>query len=69
MSRTLTQLPINEIQRLQQARSVFAVGKYQGIPATLNSWIQANRIDTSVPFSPAAQEQFGTFLLTQNDHW
>lgn len=65
MSRTLTQLPINEIQRLQQARSVFAVGKYQGIPATLNSWIQANRIDTSVPFSPAAQEQFGTFLLTQ----
>ena len=65
MSTRLTELTIAEIQRLQSIRSIFAVGKYQGIPATLQEWIRAENITTTEPFDSAAQEQFGTYLLTK----
>ncbi len=65
MSTRLTELTIAEIQRLQSIRSIFAVGKYQGIPATLRGWITAEGISTTGRFDPAAQERFGTYLLTK----
>lgn len=65
MSRNLTQLTLDEIIKLQSSRSIFAAGKYQGIPATLNAWISSNNIPPSTVFNQATQEQFGTYLLTQ----
>lgn len=65
MATTLTQLTIAQIQELQRRRSIFAVGKYQGIPGTINAWIAADGIDTGILFDQAAQERFGTYLLTK----
>ena len=65
MSTTLTKLTIAQIQKLQEDRSIFAVGKYQGIPNTLQGWITAERISTTERFDFTAQEQFGTYLLTK----
>lgn len=62
--RTLTQLTIGEIRKLQSERKIFAVGKYQGIPATLNAWITSDNISASSTFSPSLQEKFGDWLLT-----
>lgn len=65
MSLNLTQLTLDEIIKLQNSRSIFAVGKYQGVPNTLSGWISANNIPTTTIFDAATQEQFGTYLLTK----
>ena len=65
MSNTLTQLTIAQIQKLQQDRSIFAVGKYQGVPQTLASWIRTDNINTAIKFDATEQERFGTYLLSK----
>lgn len=62
--KTLTQLTIGEIQKLQSERRIFAVGKYQGIPQTLSAWISSDNISASSTFGPSLQERFGDWLLT-----
>ena len=65
MALNLTQLTLDEIIKLQGSRSIFAVGKYQGIPVTISDWINSDNVPTSTVFNTATQEQFGTYLLTK----
>lgn len=63
-NRRLTQLTVAEIIAAQNVRAIFAVGKYQLIPITFNSWVTANNIDTNAIFDEELQERAGDWLIT-----
>jgi hypothetical protein len=65
-NKKLSQLTVSEIKSVQKPAggSVFAVGKYQAIPSTLNAWISGQKIPANTIFDSAAQEKLGDWLLT-----
>jgi hypothetical protein len=63
VNRVLTQLTIGEIRRKQAYRHLFAVGKYQLIPDTLNEAIAAIGLSNGNIFSPQVQERLGDYLF------
>lgn len=59
----LERLTIGEVQRLQGAGTLFAVGRYQFIPETLKIAVAAAELKTSDLFSPTNQDRLGLALL------
>ena len=60
-----TEMTIAEVQELQSQRKVFAAGKYQVIPITLNDAIKDLGLDPNQKFSKEVQEQiFNEYLIT-----
>ena len=69
--KAISSMTIGEIQRLQSIRDpnntqrLFAVGKYQTIPATLANAVEGLGLSENTVFSPEVQEQIGLFLVTE----
>ena len=65
--RTITQLTIAEVMSMQQKQQLFAVGRYQFIPGTLQSAVKSTGIDTSRLYDAAAQNELAVnyLLLTK----
>jgi hypothetical protein len=62
----LSDLTLEEVKRIQKPAPgyVLAVGKYQAIPATFRSWLDATNIPTSTVFNASTQERLGDWLIT-----
>ena len=69
--KAISSMTVGEIQRLQSIRDpnntqrLFAVGKYQTIPATLANAVEGLGLSEDTVFSPEVQEQIGWFLVTE----
>jgi len=60
----LTELTIKQVQEKQTARDIFATGRYQIIPKTLNSAINALKLDTSLKYDEVLQDKiFDEYLI------
>ena len=60
----LSDYTIKEIQKKQKDRDVFAIGRYQLIPITLNSAIKSLNLDTSLVFDETLQDRiFEEYLI------
>jgi hypothetical protein len=66
--RDFSQFTVGEIQEMQHRRNddperVFALGKYQIIPATMDKAINELRLDPNQPFTPELQDRIFTEYL------
>lgn len=62
---SFTEMTIAEVQELQSEKKVFAAGKYQVIPITLNAAIKDLGLDPNQKFSKEVQDQiFNEYLIT-----
>ena len=59
----LTDLTITEIQSYQSACKLYAVGRYQMIPSTLQAMVTALRISKNSKFTEEIQDRLGTALV------
>ena len=69
--KSISEMTIGEIAELQKISDpnneerLFAVGKYQTIPDTLAMAVSGLGLSEETVFSPAVQDQIGTYLLTE----
>lgn len=65
-NKKLSELTIGEILNVQKpSGTVLAIGKYQAIPSTFKSWVNATKQTSDTIFAGNVQEDLGTWLLTQ----
>ena len=63
VDKKLTQYTIGEIINLQSKGFLFAVGKYQMVPITLNYIVNATKISKTLMFNEVNQDKLGTALV------
>lgn len=61
--RKLTEFTIADVLKLQQAKKVFAVGRYQFVPDTLKSAVASTQIDVNRLFDSTAQNELAVSYL------
>jgi hypothetical protein len=59
----LTEMTVGEVRRAQKSRRVFAVGKYQIIPDTMEGFVRVMKISDSDKFDAATQEKFKEYVI------
>jgi hypothetical protein len=59
----LTEMTVGEVRRAQKSRRVFAVGKYQIIPDTMDGFVRVMKISDSDKFDAATQEKFKEYVI------
>ena len=71
----ISELTISEIQELQKIKDpnnknrLFAVGKFQTVPNTLNMAVKELQLDGNTVFSPEIQDKIGMYLVgTKRDN-
>lgn len=65
LGKPITQMTVGEIRELQNQRKVFAVGKWQMIPSTLQSAIDAGKVGLGEMFDEATQDKLLDFLIAK----
>jgi len=62
----LSDLTLEEVTRIQKPAPgyVLAVGKYQAVPETFKSWLNATKINLNTIFNAETQEKLGDWLIT-----
>lgn len=63
VDKKLTQYTIGEIMNLQSKGFLYAVGRYQMIPITLNYVVNATKMSKTSMFNEANQDKLGTALV------
>ena len=64
--KSLSELTITEIKNILKPNgTVLAVGKYQAISKTFNSWVSEESIKTDSIFNSQFQERLGDWLMTK----
>ena len=64
--KSLSELTITEIKNILKPNgTVLAVGKYQAISKTFNSWVSEESIKTDSIFNSQLQERLGNWLMTK----
>lgn len=61
--RTITEMRVGNIRKLQEEGKIFAVGKYQMTPSTLQMAINAGKINLNDIFDEDAQNKLFNFLI------
>ena len=61
--KNLTDMTVGEIMQAQSSGTVFAVGKYQIIPGTMQGFVRKMNISPQDKFNPATQEKFKDYVL------
>jgi hypothetical protein len=64
----LSEMTVGEVMNLQKQGKVFAAGKYQMIPGTLESGVKTLNISKSEKFSPELQERMFSDYLIGSKH-
>ena len=59
----LTEMTVGEVRRAQKSRRVFAVGKYQIIPDTMEGFVRVMKISDADKFDAATQEKFKEYVI------
>lgn len=59
----LTEMTVGEVRKAQKSRRVFAVGKYQIIPDTMEGFVRVMKISDSDKFDAATQEKFKEYVI------
>ena len=59
----LTEMTVGEVRRAQKSRRVFAVGKYQIIPDTMDGFVRVMKISDSDKFDATTQEKFKEYVI------